>query len=515
MYKTLLPKFPVLDETSLSKGPYRYLAWCIIGFGLLPRLSQFASGRSLWHDESLLSASIVERGFMGLLAPLDHMQIAPPLYLWSLKLCTLLGGYTVYAVRFPSIVVSVAGLILGWHVARRMLSPVGALLGLLLLAASQHLINYAGETKPYSGDAMCTLLVFYLALKWEETPPNGRRTLLFGGILAIAVWMSYPVVFVIAGVGIVQLSRSALNRDKRDFLHLATLCGISAASFLLQLFLVVLPNRADSPMMDFMEDYWKHGFMPFPPKSIFELSWFRVKAFWFFDMPGGFTLQGLALFVFLVGLCALFFRKRHYAAFLLLPLVVALIASGLHLYPFQARLTLFLVPVIMFAVGEGIGWIVATGNRRTGWVSGAVLTVLLMTQPLLRASRVIIAPTRHHELEKAMEYTNAHWQSGDRVFLVYTDSASYRFLSHRYLIPEDAIIAESRASHDEGDRERLLQEMAPLVEEGGPVWFPLTYEYESHIEYILAYLDRHGVRDQEFSARGASAYRYTFPDSGQ
>ena len=511
MQKNFLKKNFVLDENSLFKGAYRYLAWGIISFGLLPRLAEFTSGRALWNDESLVSAGIVERGFVGLLAPLDYMQIAPPFYLWSLKLCTLMGGYTVYAMRFPSVVMSIVGLVLGWCVVRRMLSPLGTLLALALLACSQHLITYAGEAKPYSGDAMFTLLVFYLALKWEECTPDWRRAGFFGVILAISVWMSYPVVFVIAGVGTVQLLRALIRRDKKDFFHLTGLYGISGASFLLQYLLVVLPNRTHGPMMEYMQWYWRHGFMPFPPTSLQDFRWFRIRTSLFFDMPGGFTLQGLALFTFLTGLCALCIRKRHHVAFLLAPLALVLFASGLRLYPFHARLTLFLVPVIMLAVGEGIAWITTTGRRRVGVAIGSTLIILLMTQPLVRASRTIIAPTRHHELEKAMDYTNAHWKPGDKVFLVQIDEFSYRFLSHRYRLPEEAFVYQSQKSKKAGTEETLLEDLARLVKKGGGVWFPITYQYEPDVAHIFAFLDNYGVRDHEFTARGASTCHYTFP----
>ena len=43
--------------------------WMILGYGVLLRLTQYLSGRSLWMDESLLSLNIVNRSFAQLLRP--------------------------------------------------------------------------------------------------------------------------------------------------------------------------------------------------------------------------------------------------------------------------------------------------------------------------------------------------------------------------------------------------------------------------------------------------------------
>ena len=39
---------------------------------VLLRVRQYATNRSLWQDESSLALNIVERGFRGLLEPLDY-----------------------------------------------------------------------------------------------------------------------------------------------------------------------------------------------------------------------------------------------------------------------------------------------------------------------------------------------------------------------------------------------------------------------------------------------------------
>ncbi len=53
------------------------LPWTIIYFGILVRVVQYLSNRSLWNDEAALALNIVNRSYLELLQPLDYDQGAP------------------------------------------------------------------------------------------------------------------------------------------------------------------------------------------------------------------------------------------------------------------------------------------------------------------------------------------------------------------------------------------------------------------------------------------------------
>ncbi len=501
---------PAIRMPPQQGGIYNSLVALLLIMGIAPRLSYFLTGRALWFDEAALCINILERSFIGLLDPLAFKQVAPPLYLWTLKLCTLVGGPTVYAVRFPSILAGLAVVFLFWAVARRILSPSGALVALFMVVASQHLINYAGEAKPYTSDVALALAVICMALRWEDKPPSWQRALRYGVILAVMVWYSFPVVFVIAGVGLCQL---ALATWRRAWISVGCLCllySLSTASFLLEYFVAIAPSRGNAETMAYMNYYWRHGFMPFPPTSHWDMRWYRERVFMFFDMPGGFTLQGLALFVWFAGLAALATRRVRYAAWILSPLVLTLLASSLKLYPFHGRMTLFLAPAIFLLVGEGVVWL---GTGQAAWVRRAVLgtvLVLLMAQPAVRAARMVVAPSRHHELGKVLAYADAHWAVGDRIYLRQGDYISYRFLEGRYNFPRDAVLFESRKPGLESDEEEFRDEIGPQFEHWGRIWFPMAYDYDGTVAPYVDLLDAHGRRFDRFVARGAVVYGIDF-----
>ncbi len=502
-----------LNNESDGDGRWRFqglAVFLLIGFGLLPRLAYYLTGRALWFDEAALCINILERTFGGLLEPLAFKQVAPPLYLWSMKCCTLVFGANVYAVRLPSLVGGCMALILFWWVARRVLSGRGALVALYFVALSQHLINYAGEAKPYATDVALALAVLWMALRWEEKAPAWQRALRYGGALGLFVWYSFPVVFVIAGVGLARIFLALWQRDKRAILCLGLLYGLAAGSFLIEYFVAIAPSRGDEATMAYMQFYWRHGFMPFPPTSHWDIRWYRDRVFMFFDMPGGFTLTGFALFVWGAGLIGLMARRFRFAAMILLPMVLCLAASSLKLYPFHGRMTLFLAPVIFLLVGEGVARLCSIKPHRVGQAIALLALVLLSTQPLVRALRMTVAPTRHHELERVLEYASEHWEEGDRLYLRQGDYISYRFLEGRYDFPEDAVLVEQRKAGLETDEADFRDEITPQFAAWGRVWFPMSYDNEGAVSEYVGFLGEHGTTVERFVARGATVYGVEF-----
>ena len=114
---------------------------------------------------------------------------------------------------------------------------------------------------------------------------------------------------------------------------------------------------------NYLLDYWKNNFMPFPPRSVTDGKWFVDTFFGFFSGTAGLEFTGLAAFVFIVGSVSMFHRNRERLFLLLSPAVATLIASR-SLYPFGGRLALFLVPATILLMAEGAAevWKVA-GSR--------------------------------------------------------------------------------------------------------------------------------------------------------
>ena len=74
------------------------------GLGVLIRVVQYASNRSLWFDEVAIGLNLLDRSYLDLLNALDHNQAAPPLFLWAEKFFLETFGSSEYSLRlFPLI----------------------------------------------------------------------------------------------------------------------------------------------------------------------------------------------------------------------------------------------------------------------------------------------------------------------------------------------------------------------------------------------------------------------------
>ena len=156
----------------------------------------------------------------------------------------------------------ILALLLFWPLARRALGERAALWGLLFLALSQHLIYYSGEAKPYSSDAFWTVLLLLLLIRIEQKP-NARWPLVALTVAAIlAVWYSYPSVFLLAGAGAPVIAVLWRRQQRRYAILLLGGLTLSALSFLVHYFFVMRAVREDASgvgYMDFLLAAWVHA----------------------------------------------------------------------------------------------------------------------------------------------------------------------------------------------------------------------------------------------------------------
>jgi uncharacterized membrane protein len=495
----------------------KILTAALVLLGALPRLSQFLSGRALWLDEVQLAGNYLERSYGELFGPLSYNQVAPALYLVTQKTALTLLGLNVYALRLTSLICAILMLILVWPTVRRIASPLSTTVAMAFIAVSQHLIYYAGEAKPYACDAFFTILLLYLALKVEERKDSKRWLLALAVAGIIAVWFCYPAVFLLAGYGLTQILSAAIRKQHRSCVNLLLVYGVSACSFALHYLLVMRPVRLATQSLGYMDSYWRHGFLPSPAKDFLNLGWFKARALLFADMPGGFSsayplltllLGWLALLVALIGLGALFFRKKEHAFMVIGPFIFALLASGIHAYPFHHRMTLFLAPLFFIALGEGIA---TMGNSKgvIPKVCGLMILAILVGLPAVRAARTTILPSRHHELERALAYADENWEADDLLYVGFPDSMAYTFLKGRYHFPESRVIlGEYIADQDQATPQKVLGDLLPQLRGANRVWITMSYDDPGIFAPWLDVLKAEGDMRNFQKFRGASVYAF-------
>lgn len=131
-----------------------------IAYAYVLAIVQFAFARSFWCDEAAIALNVLKRDYLELMQPLDDLQGAPILYLWTLKTMTLLFGTGEQSLRLPSLLAYLLSVPLMLALLRRtMKNELAVMAGLAFFVLNSRLLFYAGELKPYMGDIVWTLIL--------------------------------------------------------------------------------------------------------------------------------------------------------------------------------------------------------------------------------------------------------------------------------------------------------------------------------------------------------------------
>jgi hypothetical protein len=382
----------------------RYILLVLFALGIALRVRQYAACPSYWYDEAYLLLNVFHKSFADLLGPLREDQAAPPLFLWLLRGLYQLAGGSEWWMRLPALAASIAGLLvmapLAWRVAGRR----GGLWAVAFCALGHHAAAHAGEVKPYTLDFLMTEVILLAIIHCQWHVSKFRPRLVLSLLAVLAPWVSYPAVFVL-GAASLSLLLHALRRHARSlilFWALATGLFVSSCLILWQL---AVRHQTTSTLCAF----WSASFL--------DLSSPGAAAAWtgrcLLEIGNyGTREMGLPLVLLaLVGAVSL--RRRPERLVLLMgPLLLALLASALHLYPLGGRLLFFLVPCLWLLAARGIGVLTRRLSARRAWL-GWSLPMALLIPALLWAGRLLVGVTPRCQFREAFAYVEQHRTPGD------------------------------------------------------------------------------------------------------
>lgn len=471
----------------------------MLGGGL--RAAAFLSDRCLWIDEAMLALNLVERGPAQLLDKLDHNQGAPVGFLLAAKLSASAFGETEWALRLVPFVASLVGLAAFVFVARRLLPAPTALLAVALFAVSPHVVSYAGECKQYASDAAVAVSLFALALGLLEGK-GGWRWAAVALAGALAVWCSHPAAFVLGGIGTALIASAAVARDRYRALAAGGVIAVWLAGFAACYFVCLRQLGGNK----YLSDYWAGHFLALPPRGVGDLTWLLDHMIAFFTLPGGFggaivPLGGLAALLALIGLREFGRERWPTAVALTVPVLLVLLASGLHKYPIGGRLMLFLVPPAVVSVARGAWVLFEALCEKNRFAAGAFVALLLLA-PVWETGDVLRRPPRHEELRPVIERVRAELQPDDRVFVYYGAAPAFRFYTRAYPFAVNAVTV---GEEHRGDPPAYRAELAQLK---GRVWVLVSHRHGDEETLLRATLDGRGVCERTVKRPGAAGYLY-------
>ncbi len=333
-------------------------ALALVAGGALLRIQQYVARESLWTDEAMLAVNIARRGFLQLLQPLWYDQYAPPLFLWAERLAVIVGGLSERSLRAIPLLAGILSLWLTWRLASRLLPRSAALAALAVAAFCPGLDFYSIEAKPYSLDAAVATLLALLTIDVLRDSASGRgwwRLTIVGGV---AVWLSTPAIFVLAGAGTALATlRGQLRRLGRVTLTWAVLFAIPY---------VLIYGRVSHSV--YMQQFWAGAFLGFTSPSEANHSWRLLGRIvrplllgatpalgWNNSQTLVSVLTALVLTTVLLGALWLWRRVGLWASLLLgVSLLALLAASTIKAFPIAPRLVLFSVPFVVVLGTAGI-----------------------------------------------------------------------------------------------------------------------------------------------------------------
>ena len=499
----------------------------LIIVGVIFRLRQYLSGKSLWADEAMLALNIVNRNFAELFKPLEYDQGAPLGFLLVEKFFNALFGRHELVLRFFPLLAGLASLWLfylllmslrGGDSRRSNLlanseiasgyrprnEGIGFFLALALFAVNPQLVDYASEAKQYIVDVAVALVLLLLAIPIFQNQFNRKNFILLAIAGILALWFSHPALFALAGIGVALVIQFL---QTREFKKLRTTFGIGLL-WLANLALLYFINLRNLSQNDYLADYWSAGFLPLPPWS--DLNWLNELITYQFDVQ---FLPLLVLILILIGWFALLRERKSLVLAFAFTAFFAFTTSALHLYPVNGRLSLFLIPLGILLLGRSIDFLRQTfsSNKFVSMSIAIVLSGYLLINPLITSFQNFISPRYYEHIRPTMQVLADSWTDGDALFVTAWAEPAFRYYAPFYGL-EDVKYVSSKIE-DYPDGEKLKLRISPLVGKKR-VWVLFSHVYEqggfNERDYLVAYLNEIGEKRREILKSGTSVYLFFY-----
>ncbi len=413
-------------DTGRPRGPARLArtaSVALVVIGVLVRLWQYGSGRSLWLDESFLWLNLDRLSARELTGPLELAQGAPiPFLLAEKGMMTALGDAE-WTLRLLPLLFGVGALVLGHRLAVRLLPRGRVWLAVAPLALGQAPIFYSTELKQYSLDMLVATALLLLLVWAAAAPMTWCNATALGASGAAAVWLSDPAVFILAGGGAALLLAAAIRREDA---RVAALAGVAAA-WLVSFAAVYAVHVRDLAAVRALATA---GTGAGSADALAETVR-RLPAMLSFPIGGSMLVKPLTHALIVLGMVALWrCGRRTEAGIIGLPMIALLAAVLIGQYPLGGRFALFLAPAIAiaFAAGAGAAWDLA---RRRGRVVAAAVATAALVAAAPYAARLAEPRIATEELGTVADAIGARIAPGDAIYLYYASQFAFAYYGPR------------------------------------------------------------------------------------
>ncbi len=404
----------------------KYLVYVLIVVGILLRIDHYIDNRALWVDEAWRAVDVLGYSFWEFLNG-SHFKVPSPVgFVLLTKIVVSILGNNEYTFRLISLLFGISSLFLFTKLLKNIASKGAVPISLGFFVFSGALIYYSAENKQYSSDVFLTLLIYISAFSSQSKERKSFLGELFGLIGAVAVWISFPVVFVLISVAAYDLFCLIFKERRRGFLKVAVKHSYWMLSFI-SVYFLFLVNKGDISGVTSM---WDKAFWPTPLFSPVSLRWLSSSVWNLFKNPAGLTYPLLGIITFFAGIYCVTKRNKFASFVLLSPIIIVLVASAFKLYPFSGRVLLFLSPSIFFFIGEGAGSMIR--KNRLSYLACALVLSIMFYHPVVKASAHFGKLSQREEIRPLMQFLKKQQKEGDYLLLTSATQYAYRYYFNYY-----------------------------------------------------------------------------------
>src|SRR5579872_4183025 len=407
----------------------RHWICIVVALGIALRSQQYLFNRSLWLDEALMVLNLMHRSFHQLAQPLNYQLVAPLLWLYAEKSCSLLFGRSELAFRAVAIAGGTLAVFVVAVLARRLLAPRAALVAVALFVLSPPLIYYSSELKPYGTDPFACGLLWLLGFWSLRGRPSAGKLALLSLAGAALLWFSHPALFVASAFGIAVLISALQERTWRRLAPFVPVFLVWTVSFGAEYWLTLRISSANRALPQ------AYPFFTFPIR--FSTIDMAIQSVFVLQRNPITLLLGVALFCGVIGVLYFWLTDRVACCFLVLPVFFALAASNRSLYPLPGRFYLFFTPALYLLVAAGTEELISLARSRSLAIA---LLALLFFQPVLSAADIVNHHMPAEELRPVLQYVQRHQQPGDTWYIYYYAQPAYQYYAEAYGLKGEKVV---------------------------------------------------------------------------
>lgn len=347
-----------VDNSPLSASLAHRVAWAFVALGIVLRLARYLLHFPLWGDEAMVAIHFLDHDFADLARPLGYHQVCPLLFLWCELAAVRLFGFSEWSLRLLPLLASLASLLVFRSLAARLLKGWPSAIAVAVFAVSYFIIRHGVEVKPYSGDLLVALVLFWLAVRWLEEPAKSWPLWIMAAVAPIGLALSLTAPFVACGLGLALLP--TVWRQRRAAVTLAYLaCAVSVLSAGALLYVLHLRPilAATGPAM--INHHWVTAFPPLARPGAVPLWLLQMHCGRMLAYPlGGANFGSITTFLVCTVAVATLWRRREprTIAMCLAPLGMGLLVAFLKRYPYgdSARTMQYVAPAVCLLAGIGV-----------------------------------------------------------------------------------------------------------------------------------------------------------------